>query len=257
MIQRRYRQFIESQRAGLGAGFVAGLVSLFLILIGIPINIPSLGLFSVLLVVFIFGTTLARKLHEESLATLLKNALTMGVVAALMIFLFMSLINRWQADGVDVKEYLDAVNANTMSTFSGVPASELFANPSRDLITGEYPEGAVLRTNPMRLSFDKDTGLIFQLGLTGSPWFKINLIIGGFYGFMLVLIAIGLGGALITRGAIQVELGRRYRTQVAGPISANPISHWFVLLLPHTGFCRILADSRARYSQCQRRFQLG
>ena len=236
MIQRRYRQFIESQRAGLGAGFVAGLISLFLILIGVPINIPSLGLFSIFLVIFIFGTTLARKLYEESLGTLLKNALTMGVLAAIMIFLFMSLINRWQADGIEVKQYFDAVNADTMSTFSGVPASELFANPARDPITDAYAEGAMLRTNPMRLSFDQDTGLLFQIGLTGSPWFKINMIIGGFYGFMLVLIVVGLGGALITRGAIRAELGRRYRTQVVGPISANPISHWFVLLLPVLAF---------------------
>jgi ABC-type branched-subunit amino acid transport system permease subunit len=236
MIQRRYRQFVESQRAGLGAGFVAGLIMLFLILIGIPINIPSLGLFSLFLVIFIFGTTLARKLRQAPLDVLVKNALTMGAVAAIIVFLFMSLINRWQARGIDVKQYFDAVNANTMSTLSGVPASELFANPSRDLLTGDYPEGAVIRTNPMRLSFDKATGLRLQIGLTGSPWVKIDLIVGGFYGFMLLLVAVGLGGALITRGAIRAELGRRYRTEVAGPISGNPISHWFALLLPMLAF---------------------
>ena len=143
-------------------------------------------------------------------------------MAALLAFLLMSLINRWQERGIDVKQYFDAVSADTMTVLSGVPSDDLFANPERDPLTGEYPEGEPLRTNPMRLTFDSDTGL----ELLG-----VNLVIGGFYGFMLLVVIAGLLGAVITRAAFYVEIGQR-RKQLMGQLAGNPLSHWVVLLLP-------------------------
>ena len=233
MILTRFQQFLGSTRQGVTSGFAAGLVILFLILIGIPINIQSLALFLLLLVILAFGVRLARRMLDAgaTFAHLLKNALAMSVVAALIVFLLMSLINRWQAKGIDVKNYFDAVSLTTMNVLSGVPEAELHPNPAKDVMTGEYPEGAKLRTDPMRLTFDSETGLRLKLGLTGEAWVDVNLIIGGFYGFMLLLGGVGVAGALITWAANTANLGR-YRKRTAGYLSENPVVHWVVLCLP-------------------------
>ncbi len=232
MLKTRIQQFIDSLREGFVAGFVVGLVELFVILIGVPINVQNLALFSLFLIVILFGIRLARHLREQSLAHLIKNALALGVVASLIVFLFMSLINSWQSkQDIDVKTYFESIKPETMTVLSGVPADELFANPPKDPITGEYPEGRPLRTNPMRLTFDSDTGLRLKLGLAGSAWFDINLIIGGFYGFMLLTIGLGLAAALLTRAAIVADLGH-YQAGAAKSLTGNPITHWVVLLLP-------------------------
>jgi ABC-type branched-subunit amino acid transport system permease subunit len=222
MIQRRIKQFIDSLREGMVSGFVAGMVIVFLILLGIPINLRTIALFTLLLVTFIFGIRLTRRLRDDGPVHLLKNAVAMGATAAFITFLLMSLINRWQARGIDVKQYFDAVNAETMTVLSGVPSAELHADPTRDPLTGEYPEGADLRTNPMRLTFDSDTGLHLL---------HINVGIGGFYGFMLLLVITGLLGAALTWTAFYANIGQR-RQQLTKRWSGNPLSHWGVLLLP-------------------------
>lgn len=227
MLRRRLQQFVDTLREGLGTGFTVGLVILFLILIGLPVKIQSLALISILLVMFGFGIQLARKLSEHSLPHLLRNTLTMGATAAIMIFLFMSLINYWLANGMDVSKYFDAINADTLNVLSGVPAEELHANPARDIFTGEYPEGAVLRTNPMRLTFDRDT----SLQLFGNT----DLYIGGFYGFMLLLTGVGALGSLLTWAAITVDVNR-YWTQARESLGDNPITHWVVIVLPLIAF---------------------
>jgi hypothetical protein len=147
MLRARIQQFVDTLRDGFGYGFTVGLVILFLILIGLPVKIQNLSLISILLVMLVFGIQLARKLAEHSLAHVIRNTLSMGITAAVMVFLFMSLINYWQAEGTDVSKYFDAINEDTMQVLSGVPAEELHANPTRDIFTGEYPEGAELRTN--------------------------------------------------------------------------------------------------------------
>jgi hypothetical protein len=201
MIQRRFEDFTDSLRPGATAGFIVGLIMLFLILLGVPLNLKEIAMFLLLLIPFLFGIRLAQQVNEKGAGYLVKNALALGVVAALMAFLFMSLINRWQERGIDVKEYFDSIDSGTMTILSGVPAAELHKNPPRDVFTGEYPEGANLRTNPMRLTFDKDTGL----ELLG-----INLIIGGFYGFMLLVIVAGVLGAGVTWAS--VSAARLYET---------------------------------------------
>jgi branched-chain amino acid transport system permease protein len=222
MIQRRFEEFTNSLHTGATAGFVVGLIMLFLILLGIPLNLKEIALFLLLLMPFLFGMRLAQQVHGQGVVYLLKNALALGVVAALMVFLFMSLINRWQARGIDVKEYFESIDANTMTVLSGVPTAELHKNPPRDVFTGQYPEGANLRTDPMRLTFDHDTGLVL-LG--------VNLVIGGFYGFMLVVVIAGVLGAGITWTSMTMHIGQRRQT-MRNWVVDNPLSHWVVLLLP-------------------------
>ncbi|MBI5957197.1 MAG: hypothetical protein HY866_00580 [Chloroflexi bacterium] len=222
MLQASIRRFLDTIRSGLNTGFVAGLVIVFLILLGIPVEIENIALFSLFLVVTVAAVSLARRLREKPWTNLIKNSLALGAAAALIVLLFMSLINRWQARGIDVKQYFDKVNAQTVYLLSGVPEEELFANPTRDPLTGEYPEGEALRTSPMRLTFEKENGLRL---------FKLNLRIGGFYGFLLLLILVSVVSAILTRLTIQAELGR-YRQQMSAALSGNAIAHWVILLLP-------------------------
>ncbi len=222
MIPRRIQAFTVTLRTGATAGFIVGLIMLFLILVGVPLNLREIAIFLLLLVPFLFGLRLARRLHGQGAVYLLKNALALGVVAALVVFLFMSLINRWQARGIDVKQYFDSIDANTMTVLTGIPADDLHKNPPRDVFTGEYPEGEELRTDPMRLTFDKATGL----DLLG-----INLIIGGFYGFMLLVAVAGVLGAAVTWASLTLHIGQR-RQVVRNRVVDNPLSHWVVLLLP-------------------------
>jgi ABC-type branched-subunit amino acid transport system permease subunit len=231
MIRARIQQFTDSLREGTSAGFVAGLIVLFLILLGIPIKLQNLALFFLLLTMLIFGIWLARRLHDAGVRHLLINALAMGVVAAVMVFLFMSLINRWQTRGIDVKRYFDAISTETMSVLSGVPAEELHPNPEINPLTGEYETGEPVRTNPMRLALDSDTSLCLKVGLAGESWIDLNLKIGGLYGFLLLLIGVGVLGAVITWATIYAGIGR-YRGQATGYLAENPITHWFTLLLP-------------------------
>src|SRR5690606_23797439 len=106
----------------------------------------------------------ARRLRDRGLGAVLGNALVAGLVAGVMVLLLMALVNRWQARGIDVKRYFDAVTTRTVTVLSGVPAAELHANPEIDPLTGAYEEGRPLRTDPFRLTFDEDTGLHLQFG---------------------------------------------------------------------------------------------
>ncbi len=113
-----------------------------------------------------------------------------------------------------------------------MPEDELFATPPTDPMTGEFlREDAVARTNPMRLTFDTDTALVLQFGLTGDPLFSLNLGIGGFYGFMLLLVFVSVLSAGLTLAAIHADLAR-YRERMSSSVGSNPITHWVVLLLP-------------------------
>ena len=222
MLQTRIRQFISSVRQGINAGFISGLLVLFLILLGIPVNLRDIALFVILLVPVIFGVRLARRLRGRGLVHLLRNALVMGLVAALLAYLLLALINRWQERGVNVTNYFQSVTPDTMTVLSGVPATELFPNPPRDPLTGQYPEGKPLRTNPMRLTFDEKTGLEV-LG--------VNMIIGGVYGFLILLILASVAGALLAWVFIGARAGERWK---AGKVylSTSPAAHNGVLILP-------------------------
>jgi ABC-type branched-subunit amino acid transport system permease subunit len=224
MLQRlNFQPLWEAVRKGAGAGFAAGLIINFLILIGVQETLPKVALFTFLLVIAIFGFRLARQLHGAGAGHILTNALALGITAALIVYLLLRMINGWQADGVNVKDkYFDKITLGTPSILSGIPETELHANPSVDLLTGEYPEDAEFRTDPMRLSVDSDHGL---------ELFGANLYIGGFYGFLLLLVFIGVLSAALTWAGLEAEVGR-YREPVMAYLSESPVAHWVILVLP-------------------------
>ncbi len=222
MFQIRIRQLIALLRPGITSGFIVGLIINFLILLGVPVNLTGIALLLMLLVAAIFGVRLARRLRGHGLGHLLRNALALGLAAALVVFLLMVLINRWQATGVKVTDYFYSVSPQTMAVLSGVPASELFANPARDPLTDAYPEGRALRTNPMRLTFGTDGGLELV---------DINLGIGGFYGFLLVLTIAGVLGALLAWAFMVVRLGGAWK-RARAYLATSPQAHIGVLMLP-------------------------
>src|SRR5690606_36723084 len=104
-------------------------------------------------------------------------------------------------------------------------------NPPIDPLTGTYEEGRPVRTNPFRLTFNEDTGLQLKLGLTGNEVLDVNLIIGGLYGFLLVVILVSVGAAVLAWAWVAADVGR-YRSRVSSGLSVNPTAHWFILLLP-------------------------
>lgn len=231
MLRHRLQGLSDSLRTGLSAGFVTGLILIFLILIGVPIRLENLALFSLLLTVAIFGVRIGRKLRDEGPGAVLNNALIAGLVAGVMVLLLMALVNRWQARGIDVRRFFDAVSGQTVSVLSGVPAEDLHADPPIDPLTGTHVEGRPLRTNPFRLTFDEDTALHLKFGLTGESVFDLNLIIGGLYGFLLVVILTSLAGGAAAWAWIAADLGRARRRAGIG-LAGNPIAHWAIMLLP-------------------------
>ncbi len=231
MLPAPLQRLMSAVREGISYGFMSGLIVLFLILIGFPIRIENLALFSLFFVMFIVAGRLVRKFYDQGPAYLVKNVITMGAVTALMLFLFMSLINRWQTDGVDVKKYFDSINLKAISVLTGVPEAELHPNPPRNPLTGDYPEGAQLRTDPMRLTFDSNTALHLKLGLAKSAWADVNLVIGGFYGFLIVLVGSAFLGGVVAWLMIFTEIGRR-RAALNARFADNPVSHWLVMLMP-------------------------
>ncbi|NLX09392.1 MAG: hypothetical protein GXY36_07025 [Chloroflexi bacterium] len=235
MLYAKLQRFVSSIREGLNAGFVAGVVNLFLILIGISTQLRNLAIFLFLLVMMIFGIRLARRLRERSLGHVMLNAVAMGAVATVMIFLLLALVNRWQAKGIDVKQYFNAITTETMEVLSGVPEEELHPNPDIDPLTGEYEAGEPLRTNPLRLSFDRDTAIHLRFGLTGQSWIDLKLGLGGVHGFMLLLMLSGLLSAAVVWAAVRVDTSR-YRVRTSAYVAGNPIAHWLVLLLPLIAF---------------------
>lgn len=299
MLQTRIRKFFDTVRKGFNVGFVSGAVALFLILIGLPYNLKNLALFLLLLVPFVFGIRLARQLRAHSFGHLIRNTLTMGVVSATMLLLFMALINSWEAKGIDARQYFNAIPTDAMEVLSGVPAEELHPHPPTDPLTGKIvdittldpvtkqpvnPDAAIVvsndvlsgllgqidparnkytaevltptnlrfkltaepppagqtnvnvqdlkfkielldRTSPMRLTFNSHNALHFKLG------FDLNLGIGGLYGFLLTIMLSGLLGAVITRGAFELNVGR-YRAEAAASLSGYSAARWALLLLP-------------------------
>ncbi|NDJ74732.1 MAG: hypothetical protein GYB65_00620 [Chloroflexi bacterium] len=230
----RLQNLYDPVREGVSFGFISGLVVLFLLLAGIPVNLANIGLLLVFVTMFVAGMQFTRRhFGSRGIAFLARNALALGVVAAVLVYLFLALLNRWQMEGIDVrKEYLKGVDhRQTMTVLSGVPVEELRANPAKDPYTGDYPEDAELRTDPMRLTFDRETGLVLKFGLSSKAWLEANLGIGGVYGFLLVLVITALLGAMLTWAAMRVEVGRRraaFRDRFAG----HPVLHWVAMVLP-------------------------
>lgn len=231
MLQNRLHGWSDALREGLSAGFITGLILLFLILIGVPVRLDNLALFSLLLTTAIFGIRIGRRLWRAGLGDVLSNALVAGLLAGVMVLLLMALVNRWQARGIDVKRYFDSVSTQTVTVLSGVPAAELHPNPPIDPLTGRYVEGRSVRTDPFRLTFNEETGLRLKFGMTGDSVFDLNLRIGGLYGFVVLLMLTSTLAAVVTWAWLAADVGR-YRRQFRGRLTGNPVARWAILLLP-------------------------
>lgn len=213
----------------LGAGFI------FLTLIGLPSDgseaLASITVPLFLLLTFYMGWRLAKRLPTQQVV---QQVVVLGLAAAVILLLFLGLINRWHAKGINVANlYFANMNTYPMHVLSGVPEDELFANPKPNPVTGEYTEDVVLRTNPMAL-YTQDEYALLSLG---------PLHIGGFYGLglLMVLAALVGGGSNIL---IQRVNWRAYWEKQAGAhLEGSSVGryltlalHWSVLTLPFLTF---------------------
>lgn len=231
MIATIRRYFDQAFKNGLtlGAGFI------FLTLIGLPSSsskaLASITLPLFLLLTLYLGWRLARRLPTQQV---LQQAAMLGLVAAVSLLLFLGLINRWHGKGINVaKLYFANMDTYPMQVLSGVPQAELFANPKPDPITGNYVEGAVLRTNPMAFYGKADYAL-----LSVGP-----IHIGGFYGLALLIVLSAMLGGVVNVVVQRVhwqQLWRQYaqpRLDASGVGRYLPLAgHWIVLTLPFWAF---------------------
>jgi len=221
----KFTQRFSYLGVGVRTGIGLGLVLIFLTLIGIPSSdsqqLARLTLPIFFLLALWLGWRTASKNSEQPTSTVVQNGAALGLAAAVVLLLFLGLINRWQANGINVtRDYFYKMDAYPLYTLSGVPVNELIANPSRDPITGEYPEGAQLRTTPMKLYLSQDYALVSLLGLH----------VGGLYGLALLLaVSAGLGSTA-QRLSTRVDWGA-VRARIRSYENAD-VAHWLILLAP-------------------------
>lgn len=185
-------------QVGFTQGLINGGVLIFFILIGLPAGMPGredlapLAVPLFVLITMAFAVVTVRKFAGQTdWRQLLANGIALGIGTAIPFLLFMSLINRWQANGTDVNDYFFEIKARTTTELSGVPEEELFANPEIDPITQDFPADEPIRTNPMTLKINNDTIQVFDIGI---------LSLGGLYGTALGLGIIGVVSMLAYYG---------------------------------------------------------
>ncbi|MCB9436611.1 MAG: hypothetical protein H6673_06380 [Anaerolineales bacterium] len=209
----------------LGAGFI------FLTLIGLPSDgseaLASITVPLFLLLTLYLGWRLAKRLPTQQVV---QQVVVLGLVAVVMLLLFLGLINRWHAKGINVANlYFANMNTYPMHVLSGVPEDELFANPKPNPVTGEYIEDVVLRTNPMAL-YTQDKYALLSLG---------PLHVGGFYGLGLLIVLaalVGGGGNILIqrvnwRAYWEKQASTRLEVSGVGRY-LTLVTHWFMLTLP-------------------------
>ncbi len=239
MLRRLINQYPYVQE-GLTRGWINGGVILFFILIGLPAGMPGredlapLAIPLFVLTTITFAVVTVRRFEGRAgWKQLLINGVALGIGTAIPFLLFMSLINRWQANGTDVNYYFFEIKPRTTTELSGVPEEELFANPEIDPVTQEFPVDAPLRTNPMTLKINDDNIHVFDIGF---------LSLGGFYGTALGLGIIGLVTTLIYHALslvhwqdIRANLNRNLGKNAGGKWVQSiipEILHWIRLILP-------------------------
>lgn len=239
MLRRLIHQYPYVQE-GFTRGLINGGVILFFILIGLPAGMPGredlapLAIPLFVLTTITFAVVTVRRLEGRAgWKQLLINGVALGIGTAIPFLLFMSLINRWQANGTNVNDYFFEIKLRTTAELSGVPIEELFANPEIDPVTQEFPADAPLRTNPMTLKINDDKIHVFNFGI---------LKLGGLYGAALGLGIIGLVSTLIYHALslvhwqdIRANLNRNLGKNAGGKWVQSiipEILHWIRLILP-------------------------
>lgn len=239
MLRRLIKQYPYVQD-GFTRGLINGGVILFFILIGLPAGMPGredlapLAVPLFVLTTITFAVVTVRRLEGRAgWKQLLINGVALGIGTAIPFLLFMSLINRWQANGTNVNDYFFEIKPRTTAELSGVPEEELFANPEIDPVTQEFPVDAPVRTNPMTLKINDDNIHVFDIGF---------LSLGGLYGTALGLGIIGLATTLIYHALslvhwqdIRANLNRNLGKNAGGKWVQSiipEILHWIRLILP-------------------------
>ncbi|MBI5929988.1 MAG: hypothetical protein HY862_11805 [Chloroflexi bacterium] len=207
MLRRLFNQYPYIQE-GFTRGLINGGVLIFLILIGLPAGMPGredlapLAVPLFVLTTITFSVVTVRRFEgRANWKQLLANGVALGIGTAIPFLLFMSLINRWQANGTDVNNYFYEIKPRTTAELSGVPEEELFANPKVDPLTQEFPPDAPVRTNPMSLKINDDKIHVFDIKI---------LSIGGLYGTALVLGIFSVLAMLIYHALSLVHWAQRW-----------------------------------------------
>lgn len=239
MLRKLFQSFPYVQD-GFTNGLINGSVLVFLILIGLPAGMPGredlapLAIPLFVLITITFAVVTVRRFEgKTNWRHLLANGIALGIGTAIPFLLFMSLINRWQANGTDVNSYFFEVKLRTTEELSGVPEAELFSNPDIDPVTGDFLPDEPLRTNPMALKINDDRIQVFDFGV---------ISFGGVYGTALVLALYGILAILLYR-AWELMQWQKIRHQIDTSLNASTsgrqfvtvlheIFHWVKLLLP-------------------------
>ncbi len=228
MLRKLIRRYPYVQE-GFTRGLINGGVILFLILIGLPAGMPGredlapLAIPLIVLLTITFAIVMVRRFEGRAgWKQLLANGVAFGIGTAIPFLLFMSLINRWQANGTSVNDYFFEVKLRTTAELSGVPEEELFANPAIDPVTQEFPADAPIRTNPMSLKINDDKIHIFDIGI---------LKLGGFYGTALGLGIIGLITTLVYHGLSLVHW-QEIRANLNGGLAKSGGGKWVQSTIP-------------------------
>ncbi len=230
---QRLRSTLSTVRSGINTGILLGLGLIFLTLIGLPSDDSAqLAATAVPLYLFIAGVIgwlVAKQFSRETTRLAIQNAFAAGLSGAIVFLLFLGLINRWHAQGIDVAGlYFANMNTYPMHILSGVPLEELRPNTAVDVITGQLPDDAYIRTNPFTLTFDKDRA-IFSIG---------SLAIGGFYGLAIMLTLASTIGGILEQTLFRIDwrpLRARVREATQGTFfhrTLPTLFHWLILLSP-------------------------
>lgn len=223
------RNAIRGVQDGINTGIVVGIGLIFLTLIGIPSDdSEQLASTAVPLYIFIAGIVgwqVAKRHDREDIAVAMRNTVAAGLAGAVVLLLFLSLINRWHERGIDVEgNYFASMNTYPMHVLSGIPLEELEANTPVDPVTGELPAEAYVRTDPFTLTLGTDDAIF--------------LGVGGFYGLALLLTVASVIGGSIEQALYRINwqpLRERIHESTQNYLFQHVIPtmfHWLVLLSP-------------------------
>lgn len=240
MIQR-IRTVLERVQDGINTGLVLGLGIIFLTLIGLPSDdsepLAAISVELYLLITAYIAWRMARKYTEleKSIGTILSNTLALGLSAAVVLLLFLAIINNWHAQGTNVEGlYFANMNTYPMHILSGIPLEELHPDPPVDPITKEIPPGSRLRTSPYQLSFE-ESDAIFSIGPIDLGFVDLGSInIGGLYGLLVLLSLSGIAGSVLYLAMNRIDFSQLSRPAAQGASNHWVLSsiRWLILLTP-------------------------
>lgn len=221
MMRKRLQKLYANNQEYLVGGALLGVTYIFLTLIGLPGDdseaLASLAVPIYLLIAFFLGWRIARPFEWTQLWHVVVHLAILGAAASGVFLLFLGLINNWQTENrINVSgDYFRQMNEYPMYILSGVPKDELFPNPSPDVITGEYPEGTILRTDPMKLYTTENYALV-SLGF---------IHIGGFYGLAILIIGATVIGGVGEKAWKRIPW-QTWRDNLQASIKGKPLEQW-------------------------------